>query len=159
CRSVVITGNSIYSGYQHAIVAEDAEHLVIGANSIDHNPEYKGNSTDRVLLRRCRNVGITGLILQHTRAASTPVTESAAIRDCHNVSIIGCQIINARERGIALAGCTVVRVAECTIRGRPDDKTYRAALAVDKDCRHVMVVSNFLGRGSDGELRLPKENG
>src|SRR5262249_4300474 len=28
CRSVVITGNSIYSGYQHAIVAEDAEHLV-----------------------------------------------------------------------------------------------------------------------------------
>ena len=56
CRGVVVSGNSIYSGYRHAIWAEDAEHLVIGANSIDHNPEYRGSSTDQVVLRNCRNV-------------------------------------------------------------------------------------------------------
>ena len=70
CRGVVVTGNSIYSGYHHAIWAEDCEHLVIGANSIDHNPEYKGKSTDQVVLRHCRNVNWTGGILQHTRAAT-----------------------------------------------------------------------------------------
>lgn len=159
CRGVVLSGNSIYSGYQHALWAEDAEHLVIGPNSIDHNPEYRGNSTDRVVLRRCRNVSLTGLILQHTRPPSMPTTESIEIRDCQNVTVTGCQILNARERGIVLAGCSVVRVADCTIRGASDDKSYRTPLAVEKDCRHVMVVNNLLARGSAGEWRLPEEVG
>jgi parallel beta-helix repeat protein len=159
CRGVVISGNSIYSGYQHAIRAEDAEHLVIGANSIDHNPEYKGNSTDRVVLRRCRNISITGLVMQHTRPPSAPTTESMEIRDCQNVSVTGNQILNARERGIALAGCSTVRVADCTIRGRAEDKAYRAPVAVDKACRHVLVSNNFLARGSDGDFSIPKETG
>ena len=81
------------------------------------------------------------------------------MRDCQNVTVTGCQILNARERGIALAGCSVVRVSDCTIRGRADDKTYRAALSVDKDSRHVVISNNFLARGSDGDLNVPKEIG
>src|ERR1043166_4527564 len=104
CRAVVITGNSIYSGYRHAIWAEDAEHLVIGANTIDHNPEYKGNSTDQVVLRNCRNVSLTGLILQHTRDASEPVGSSIEVRGCQNVNIAAIQVLNARVRGIHVQG-------------------------------------------------------
>ncbi len=159
CRGVVISGNSIYSGYQHALWAEDAEHLVIDSNSIDHNPEYKGNSTDRVVLRRCRNVNISGLLMQHTRAASARATESVELRDCQNVNITGCQILNARERGISLSGCSVLRIADCTIRGRQDDKTYRAAVHVGPQCSRLIIVSNFLGRGGDGEFRLPGGTG
>jgi polygalacturonase len=159
CRAVVISGNSIYSGYRHSIWAENAEHLVIGANSIDHNPEYRGNSTDQLVLRNCRNVSLTGLVMQHTRAANDPVTSSMEIRGCQNVNIAGIQIINARVRGISLENCQVVRVADSTIRGTPDDKTYRAALTVDGKCTQVMVVNNFLGRGSDGAFDLPAARG
>ena len=159
CRAVVITGNSIYSGYRYAIWAENAEHLVIGANTIDHNPEYRGNSTDQVVIRNCRNVSMTGLILQHIRAANDPVTSSMELRGCQNVNITGVQILGARVRGIALEACSVVRVADSTIRGTADDKTYRTALAVDGQCAHVMVVNNFFGRGSNGEFSLPRERG
>jgi polygalacturonase len=159
CRAVVVTGNSIYSGYRHAIWAEDAEDLVIGPNSIDHNPEYKGSSTDQVVLRNCRNVAMTGLILQHTRDATDPVTASVEVRGCQNVNITGVQVLNARGRGIALENTRVVRVADCTIRGKPDDQTYQAALAVDAQCGHVMVVNNFLGRGSAGDFELPRDRG
>ncbi|MBI2806936.1 MAG: right-handed parallel beta-helix repeat-containing protein [Planctomycetes bacterium] len=159
CRAVVITGNSIYSGYRHSIWAENAEHLVIGANTIDHNPEYRGNSTDQLVLRNCRNVSMTGLILQHTRPANDPVTSSMEIRGCHNVNIAGIQIINARGRGIALESCQTVRIADSTIRGTPDDKAYRAAVTVDGKCAQVMVVNNFLGRGSDGAFTLPAVRG
>jgi nitrous oxidase accessory protein NosD len=159
CRAVVLTGNSIYSGFEHAIWAENAESLVIGSNSIDHNPEYKGNSTDQVVLRNCRNVTLTGLILQHTRPATAPVPASIDLRDCQNVNITGIQIINARTRGISLDQCAVVRVADCTIRGTADDKNYRTAIALEKNCRQVMVVNNFLGRGSDGDFTLPRELG
>ena len=156
CRGVVITGNSIYSGYHQSIVAEDAEHLVIGSNSIDHNPEYKGRSTDRIVLARCRHVNITGILMQHTREASTEVASSIDMRDCQDVNITGCQITNGRIRGIDLHGCRLVRIADCTITGREGDKTFRAALRVDGKCRQVMAVNNFLGRGSDGEFQLPK---
>ncbi len=159
CRAVAITGNSIYSGYRHALWAEDSEHLVMGSNSIDHNPEYPGNSTDQVVLRNCKNVSIQGLIQQHTRAATEAVTSSMEIRGCENVNVVGAQIVNARVRGITLESSTLVRIADCTIRGKADDATYRAALAVDEKCSHVMVLNNFLGRGSEGDFTLPMARG
>jgi polygalacturonase len=159
CRGVAVSGNSIYSGYHYALHAVDAEHLVIGANSIDHNPEYRGRSTDRVALERCRNVTMTGLILQHTREATAEVPSSVEVRDCQNVSVTGCQVINARGVGIALHGSSAVRVADCTIRGREGDKGYRAAVTVDKGSERVMVVNNFLGAGSAGKFQLPKRQG
>ncbi|MBM3997406.1 MAG: hypothetical protein FJ303_25150 [Planctomycetes bacterium] len=159
CRAVVIDGNSIYSGYRHAIWAERAEHLVIGANSIDHNPEYRGNSTDQVILRECRNVSMTGLLMQHTRPANDPVTCSMEIRGCQNVNITGLQIINARGRGVALENCQMVRIADSTIRGTPGDNAYRAAITVDGQCTQVMIVNNFLARGSDGDFTLPAARG
>jgi polygalacturonase len=159
CRGVVISGNAIYSGYHYALRAEDAEHLVIGANSIDHNPDYKGASTDRLVIERCRNVTLNGLLVQHMRAASAPTPATLEIADCQNVNMTGCQIINARTTGVAVRGSSVVRVADCTIRGGADDKTYRAAVSVDRASTHVMVVNNFLGKGADGELKIPKEVG
>jgi hypothetical protein len=159
CRAVIITGNSIYSGYRQAIWAEDADNLVIGANSIDHNPEYQGNSTDQVVLRNCRHVSVTGLVMQHTRAATTPVTASMLFDGCANVNIVGVQIVNARVRGIALENCNVVRVADCTVRGRTGDESFQAAVAADGQCSQLMVVNNFMGRGSAGEFRLPVERG
>jgi len=154
CRGVSITGNSIYSGYQNAIVAEDSEHLVLSGNSIDHNPEYRGQSTDRIVIRRSRNINLTGVLVQHTRPASTEVASSVDISESQNVNIVGCQVIGARTRGIALSNCTMARIADCTIRGTADDRSYRAAVSVDDKSRHVMIANNFLGRGSDGELKL-----
>lgn len=159
CRGIALSGNSIYSGYHHALVIEDSEHIVIGANSIDHNPEYRGRSTDRVVIRRSNTISLTGLILQHSREASADVPSSVELRECRNVSVTGCQIINARTRGIAMHDCHVVRVADCTIRGRDGDRSYRTPLAVDAGSRNLMVVNNLLGRGQDEEFRLPRESG
>lgn len=159
CRAVVISGNSIYSGYEQAIWVEDSEHIVINGNSIDHNPEYKGTSTDQFVFRNCRNLNLSGVILQHTRESTQPVTTSIEMTGCQNVNVVGCQIVNARGRGITLSNCQLVRVADCTIKGREGDKEYRAAIAVQKECSQLMIVNNFLGRGSDGAFKLPAEMG
>jgi nitrous oxidase accessory protein NosD len=159
CRGVVVSGNCLYSGYHNALLAENAEHLVIGANSIDHNPEYRGKSTDRLIVRGCRHVTLTGLVFQHTREALVEADASLLIQDSETVSVTGCQVINARVRGVLVRGSSVVRVADCTIRGRPDDRGYRAAVVVDPASSRVMVVNNFLAKGSDGELQMPKEAG
>ncbi len=159
CRGVVVSGNCIYSGHHNCIWAEHAEHLVIGPNSIDHNPEYRGKSTDRFLLRACRNVTLTGLLLQHTRGAVAEPEASLVVDGCDTVNVTGCQILQARVRGILVKKSAVVRLADCTIRGREGEKTYRAAVAVDGASRQVLVVDNFLGKGSEGDLLLPKGAG
>ncbi len=155
CRGVVVSGNCVYSGYQDALRVEDSENVVIGANSIDHNPEYKGKSTDRVVLRGSRNVTVTGLLLQHTREAEAEPFASVEVDGCENVSLTGCQVLGARVRGVAVKDSSVVRVAGCTIRPRKDDATYRAAVHVDARSRLVLVTDNFLAKGADGDLQMP----
>jgi len=159
CRGVVVSGNSIYGGYENAVWAEDAENLVLGANSIDHNPDYKGQSTDRVVLRACHNVTVTGLLMQHIRPVDREPEASVEIDGCTNVSVTGVQVIGARTRGVLVKGSSLVRLADCTVRPRADDAGYRAAVQVDGKSEHVLVVNNFLGRGSDGDLVLPEGAG
>jgi hypothetical protein len=135
------------------------EHLVLSGNSIDHNPDYKGTSADRVVLRGCHNVTAAGVLHQHTRDAGGEDPASWEVRDCQSVSLTGCQVLGARVRGIAIHNSSVVRIADCTIRGPRDAAGYRTAIEVDSASRHVLVVHNFLGRGSDGDLRLPRDAG
>jgi hypothetical protein len=159
CRGVVVSGNSLYGGYRHALLAEDSEQLVLAGNSIDHNPDYKGESTDRVVLRGCRNVNLSGLLHQHTRPTSDEDPSSWEIRDCENVSVSGCQIVGARVRGLAVHGSSIVRIADCTIRGPRERGAYRVAVSVDAASKHVMVVNNFFASGSEGDLQLPEGAG
>jgi hypothetical protein len=159
CRGVVVSGNSLYSGYRHALLAEDCEHLVLAGNSVDHNPDYRGDSADRVVLRACRNVTVSGLLHQHTLAAGGEDPSSWEVRDSENVSVSGCQILGARVRGLAVHNSSIVRVADCTIRGPREQGAYRVAVSVDAASRHVLVVNNFLAGGREGDLQLPDGTG
>jgi polygalacturonase len=155
CRAVTITGNSIYSGYDHALWAEDCEHLVLSGNTIDHNPEYRGNSTDQIVFRNCRHVNWTGGIVQHTRPANEPVEASITMTGCRNVNVTGLQVVNARTRGIMLDNCNLVRIAQSTILAAENDAGYRVAINVAANCTRVFVTDNALARGSDGDVVLP----
>jgi hypothetical protein len=159
CRGVVISGNCIYSGYRYSLLAEECEHLVVNGDSIDHNPEYKGKSTDQVVLRRCRNVNLSGVLLQHPREAADKVEASIEVDRCDNVNVTGCQVLGARVRGIAIRSSRMVRVADCTIRPREGDETFRGAIDLDDPIGPLLVVNNFLARGSDGKLRIPSQSG
>jgi len=159
CRGVTLVGNCMYNGSHYSLRAEDSEHLVIGSNSIDHNPDYQADSTDRILLRHCRNVTVTGVNLQHTRGADGEDEASLEITGCQNVSVTGSHVLGARRRGIWVRGSSVVRVADCTIRPGEGAKDFRAAVSVDEQSRQVMIVHNFLGKGNDGALQLAKDAG
>lgn len=159
CQGVVVSGNCMYNGYSNALVAENCEHLVISSNSIDHNSDYRGPSTDQLVLRGCRNVNVTGILQQHIRPADREVASSVEVADCENISIIGCQVIGARRQGIVIRDSSVVRVSDCTIRPRQDDRTYQLAVRVEGRSSRVMIHNNFLARGSDGELVLPQDAG
>jgi hypothetical protein len=155
----VVAGNSIYSGYRRSLVIEDAEHIVVSGNSIDHNPEYRGKSTDQMILTRSRNVNLHGLIQQHTLDSEVEVEASVLLQECENVNVTGCQFLGVRKRGLLVRGCKVLRLADCTIRPREGDRSFHSAIEVDEKSSSVMAVNNFLARGSAGDLLLPKTAG
>ena len=126
---------------------------------VDNHPEYKGKSTDQVVLRRCRNVNLSGVLLQHPREAADKVEASIEVDRCDNVNVTGCQVLGARVRGIAIRSSRMVRVADCTIRPREGDETFRGAIDLDDPIGPLLVVNNFLARGSDGKLRIPSQSG
>ncbi|MBY0522963.1 MAG: right-handed parallel beta-helix repeat-containing protein [Gemmataceae bacterium] len=159
CRGVIVSANSIYGGIQYALRVEDSEHIVIGPNSIDHNSDYKGKTTDRVLFRNCRNVTMTGLILQHTLEPEEEPAASVEIDRCENVSLTGCEVLGARNRGVLVRDSSVVRVAGSTIRPRPDDRRYKASVSVEGKSTHVMIVNNFVGKGSEGDVQMAQGTG
>lgn len=156
CRGITLSGNCLYNGYHYAILAEDCHNLVIGPNSIDHNSDYPGKSTDHLLLKGCRNVTLTGLILEHIRPAEVETEASVEIEKCASVSLTGCQVIGARRRGIDVRESSLVRVADCTLRGGDG---LRAAVRVDAKSRSVMIVNNFLAKGADGAAQMPEGAG
>ncbi len=159
CRGVTVSGNALYGGFHHALLAEDSENLVFHGNSVDHNSDYKGNSTDCLIVRNCRNVNLTGLVVQHTRGPVVQPEATLDLRDCRNVNVTGCQFVHARGRGVFVRGSTLVRVADCTVTTRDQDAAYLCAVEADAASRHVMVCNNFLARGPNGDLLLPKVSG
>lgn len=151
-RGVVVTGNSLYNGYRHALLVEESEHIVVGANSLDHNSDYKGLSTDQLVLRNSRNVNLDGNLLQHSNEPTAAVEASIDIEGCENVNLTGCQVLGARTRGVRVRQSKVVRIAGCTIRPREGDPAYRAAIEVDAQSERLMIVDNFLVKGKDGDI-------
>lgn len=152
CRGVTLVGNSMYHGEQFAVLAEDSEHLVLSGNSHDHNSDYKGKSTDLHRYRRCRNLTLTGLIIQYTNEPAVVDGASIEVAGCQNVSITGCQVLQARTRGIRIEKSEAVRIAECTIRGGP---ACDVAVDVDDASTHVTLVNNFVAARSDPPIRAP----
>src|SRR4029079_3833071 len=110
-------------------------------------------------LQNCKNVTLTGLILQHIREGDEPPDASVEITGCQDVSLTGCHVIGARRHGVLVRNSSVVRVADCTIRPRDGDADYQAAVSVDGKSSKVMVVNNFVGKGASGTVVLSPESG
>lgn len=156
CRGIAISGNAVYHGEKFAVRAKDCEHLVFSGNSHDHNPDYKGKSTDSFLFENCRHLQLTGLIVQHTHAESEPAESTMTFAGCSYASLTACQLLHVRRKGLRFRDCSVVRVGECTIRGGGGD--FDEPIEVNEGTRDVMIVNNFLSVGKRGRLSLGRRN-
>jgi hypothetical protein len=70
CRGLVLTGNSIALSHERSILVEGGRHIVLGAHALDHNPDYKQETTDGISLRDCDGCIVNGVLLEGVRAGS-----------------------------------------------------------------------------------------
>ncbi len=119
-----ISGNYIYSGHERNIVIENSRSIVLGDNTLGHNPDYgdKELSTG-VRFVDCEDVNINGLILQDAMAGQNTVANTVASKKdalleivrCKRVSMTGCQILEGTPHGVLIEDCGNLLMSGCTV--------------------------------------------
>ncbi len=119
-----ISGNYIYSGHERNIVIEASRSIVLGDNTLGHNPDYgdKELSTG-IRFVDCEDININGLILQDAMAGQNTVANSVASKKVallelvrsKRVSLTGCQILEGTPHGVLIEDCSNVLMSGCTV--------------------------------------------
>src|SRR6185437_3985230 len=120
CRGVAVTGNSFAQGFERSIVLDKCRHVVLSANTIDHNPDYSygADHVDGITVTGSAGIVLASLILENVRAGSPEGGGAIVVRDSREVSIAGCQVLDPAHRGIDLVNVRNTRVSDCTVIDR-----------------------------------------
>ncbi len=124
-RGVVISGNTFFSGHEHSIHAEYSSNIVVGPNVFDHNPDYSKDTLDGLLFENCSGCTFSGFHFVDT------LTEAVVVfRDCSEINMTGCQILNPQNIGVLLESAHNCRVSNCIILDRRKPKIMQEAIKV-----------------------------
>jgi hypothetical protein len=126
-RGVTLTGNTFWMGYQHNLLVEDCQQIVVGANALERNPAYAyGNSTttqNAVIFRNSSDCTLSGLHIQGTHT----VEGGLVLENCNRFNVTGCSILDCDNAGLVARNLTNSRISGCLIR---DDREGRQTPAI-----------------------------
>jgi polygalacturonase len=151
CRGLVLTGNSVALSHERSILVEGGRHIVLGAHSLDHNPDYKQETTDGIRLHDCDGCVVNGVLLEGAKAGSEKEGGALEVIGCRETSIVGCQVFEPKYRGIFVADSRNTRIADCTVLDRTVGPML-AAIEVVGRSPGTLIRGNLVGKGSRGEI-------
>jgi parallel beta-helix repeat protein len=112
-RGISIVGNTFGTAAECDLRLVDCSNVVVGANVLDRNPNYKDEAANGgVLLKNCRDMTIAGLHVNGARR----LPAGLVLENCRRVNVTGCSILDCDNAGILLKGVSNSRVSDCLIR-------------------------------------------
>jgi hypothetical protein len=131
CRGVVVTGNTAWRAYQHNLLAEDCEAIVVGSNNFarrnPHRPQEEMQAVpNRLLFRNCRDSVINGLLITDVTAPHAGIT----LTNCSRMNVANCSILDCDHVGLLLEDVTHSRVSGCLIQQTAEDNQPSASIRV-----------------------------
>lgn len=165
CRGVTITGNYIYSGHHRNVLVEHSRNILLGPNTIGHNPDYNDKElATGVTFSDSFNCNITGLLIQdaeagtHTIKDAVPLQREALVEviRCQRMNITGCQILDGTPIGLLLDDCQDSIVSSCLVADQRTEKRMTIGIAVKGDGKGVLVCNN---RVIDARPERPRKTG
>jgi hypothetical protein len=149
-RGVVITGNTFWEGFEHDLLIEDSQAVVVGPNDFDRNPRYVVNGNwakDRngLVLRRCADVKLHGLLVKSVWQQPAAVL----LEHCTRCTVHDCSIFDSDGVGLWLKECAQCSVTSCVIRDDRPEKKATLSLKVEGGAEN-WIASNWLRDGAEG---------
>lgn len=130
CRGITLTGNTFGCAFERSIVLEQCRDIVVGANVIDHNPDYRGAYHNGIRILKSAGINLQNLILDGSRAGSADEGGAIEVIDSSEVLILGCQILDPEFRGVEIRGGRNIKVSECQIVDRRARPTMREPIRI-----------------------------
>jgi Right handed beta helix region/Pectate lyase superfamily protein len=154
---VAMTGNSLWKAYRYNLRAVDCRNLTIGANTFGRNERYgQGDSQNGVLFENCKNLTISGLLIEDVRHSDAAVI----FKNCQRVNLTGSTIVDCPVPvGILFERVSQSRISGCVIRSdRRQDKSWAPIrIKGDEDC---LVSGNIVDDPiqSESDRAVVKDN-
>ena len=115
CRGVTLTGNTLWMGFDHNLLIERCQSVVVGPNSLDRNPRYRSRQgpqpVNDVVFRDCEDCTITGLHVTNVQGKA-----AVTVAGCRRMHIANCTILDSEAVGLALIDLVDSRVSGLFIR-------------------------------------------
>ncbi|MEZ0388970.1 MAG: right-handed parallel beta-helix repeat-containing protein [Verrucomicrobium sp.] len=126
-RGVNITGNSFWEGFEHDLLVENSQAIVVGPNDFDRNPRYVVNGNwakdlNGLVFRNCADSKLHGVLVK-----GVWTKDAAVLLDkCDRFTVTDCSILDCDNIGLWLKDCTRSKVSDCLVR---DDRQHDARKA------------------------------
>ena len=154
-RGVVLSGNTIFSGHERSIVLEGCRHIVVAQQSLDRNPDYKGEIAGGVTVSDCDGVILNALQLSVAESGSAAAGGAIEVLNSRETSITGCQVFEPKFRGIFVRDSRNTRVSDCTVMERDGPARMLAAIEVVGKSAGTVIQNNHVGQGTRGGIIPP----
>jgi hypothetical protein len=147
-RGIIITGNTFWRGFSHNILIQQSDHIYLGPNLLDRNPDYRDlkSSKNDVIFQESHNLTINGLHLNHTIGGPAGIV----LEQCRNYNITNSTILNCDGGGLLLRETQKGKVSGNFINDdRPDVKDPIAIII--KGGGDNIVTTNYTNGRIDGK--------
>ena len=156
-RGFTITGNSFLRGQERNVMIADSRNVVVSSNVFD---PYPGDSRSTrysmmqggISIDGSRNVILSDSIINDAICGSAEAGGAITVTDSRDIAITGCQIINAKFRGIHIARGIGVRVTGCLVSEDEGNMRMLAGVELTGECPGTVIRENNIGRGRNGDV-------
>lgn len=158
---IAVSGNHIYSGHRHNILARQCSQLAVGANVLGHNADYGDNEIGTgARFEGCTDTAIGALVVKGSRAGKTTVAEALPAErlgllelvDCRRVTVTGAQLTDPAPYGLYGEGGADIVITGCSILEARAEKLMKAAVMWKGDVPGAILSSCRVGRGTEGAI-------
>lgn len=168
CRTVVVTGNIIYSGHHRNLLVDGARNIVIGPNSFDHNPDYDPRElATGIRLVDSRDVTLSGLQIQDSQAGRHTVENVDPIQReglleivrCQNVLANGLQVTDGTPANVAVRDSSNVSLSGCMFTETRTERMTEHAVVWTGEGRGNLITGCRIQPGTQSALRIDEASG
>jgi parallel beta-helix repeat protein len=157
---ISITGNTIYGGQALNVELRNTYYATLGSNTCFSRPaSYAPKTTDGILLDRCVGCVLTGNIINDCWLGSEEQGGSLTIRDASEIMVSGCQIGNARFRGIDIVNSMNCHIQGNSVSEGPNVSGMLAAIRVGGMSRDAWIHGNSVSPGKDAAILYQQSHG
>jgi len=143
-RGVTITGNTFWEGFEHDLLVEDSQAIVVGPNDFDRNPRYVVNGNwakdhNGLVFRRSADCKLSGFLVKGVWRKDAAVL----LEKCDRFTVSDLSILDCDGIGLLLKDCTRTRVSACVVGDDRPEKKATLSLRVEGGSGNWITGSVF----------------